>query len=122
MNKQTVEGKFDQVVGKVKEKVGDATGNQNLANSGVADQVKGAAKETWGNTKDAARDIADQNRAEAHRTADETRHNVSDSVQHAKDVVKEKSTKSATRNVVQHKPFGHSLEVKASRQTGGFFF
>ncbi len=39
-------GKFDQTVGKAKEKLGDAVGNQKLANQGVADQVKGAAKET----------------------------------------------------------------------------
>ena len=56
MDKDQVSGKFDQAVGKAKEKVGDAVGNQKLANQGVADQVKGAAKETWGNVKDAARD------------------------------------------------------------------
>src|SRR6202021_3346243 len=54
MNTQKVEGKFDQVAGKIKQSVGEAVGNQKLANSGVADQVKGAAKETWGNAKDAA--------------------------------------------------------------------
>ena len=36
--------------------MGETLGNQKLANQGVADQVKGAAKETWGNVKDAARD------------------------------------------------------------------
>jgi uncharacterized protein YjbJ (UPF0337 family) len=54
MNKDTVEGKFDQVSGAVKQKAGEVFGNQKMANSGVADQVKGAAKETWGNAKDAA--------------------------------------------------------------------
>ncbi|MHB8388965.1 MAG: CsbD family protein, partial [Acidobacteriaceae bacterium] len=54
MNKDQVEGKTDQVAGKIKQKVGEAVGNDNLANRGVADQVKGAAKETWGNVKDAA--------------------------------------------------------------------
>ena len=47
MDKDQVAGKFDQTVGKAKEKLGDAVGNQKLANQGVADQVKGAAKETW---------------------------------------------------------------------------
>ena len=55
MDKDQVAGKFDQTVGKAKEKLGEAVGNQKLANQGVADQVKGAAKETWGNAKDAAR-------------------------------------------------------------------
>jgi uncharacterized protein YjbJ (UPF0337 family) len=55
MDKDRVSGKFEQGVGKAKEKIGEAVGNQKLANQGVADQVKGAAKETWGNAKDAAR-------------------------------------------------------------------
>ena len=46
MNKDQVSGKVDQAVGKVKQNVGEAVGNQNLANKGVADQVKGAVKET----------------------------------------------------------------------------
>ena len=52
MDKDRVSGKFDQGIGKAKEKIGEAVGNQKLANEGVADQVKGAAKETWGNMKD----------------------------------------------------------------------
>ena len=54
MNKSHVTGSIDQAVGKVKETVGNATGDQELANEGAAQQVKGAAKETWGNVKDAA--------------------------------------------------------------------
>ncbi len=52
MNKETVTGKFDQVAGAIKQKVGEAFKDQSLANSGVAEQVKGAAKETWGKAKD----------------------------------------------------------------------
>ena len=54
MNKEEIGGKAEQVTGKIKEKVGEAIGNQNMANKGVADQVKGAAKETWGKAKDVA--------------------------------------------------------------------
>ena len=54
MDKDQVSGKFDQAVGKIKQAVGDAVGSSKLANQGVADQVKGTAKETWGNAKDAA--------------------------------------------------------------------
>ena len=54
MNRDIAEGKFDQMKGKVKQSVGEAVGNDKLANSGVVDQVKGAARETWGDTKDAA--------------------------------------------------------------------
>ena len=65
MNKEQVSGKFDQVTGKVKETVGEAVGNDRLANQGVADQVKGAAKETWGKVKEVAKDNSDAQRREA---------------------------------------------------------
>lgn len=44
MSNETVSGKFDQLVGKAKQGIGEAVGNQDLANSGAADQVKGNAK------------------------------------------------------------------------------
>jgi uncharacterized protein YjbJ (UPF0337 family) len=55
MNKSHVTGRIDQAVGKIKEAAGNATGNQKLANEGAAQQVAGAAKETWGNVKDSAK-------------------------------------------------------------------
>ena len=69
MNKDQVAGKVDQVAGKVKQGVGEAVGNDNLANRGVADQVKGAAKETWGNVKDAARDVKKKHEEHDDKTA-----------------------------------------------------
>ena len=48
MNKDQVSGKVEQAVGKVKQRVGETVGNEKLANQGVADQAKGAARETWG--------------------------------------------------------------------------
>ncbi len=62
MNKDQVTGKVEQAAGRVKQGVGETLGNQKLANQGVADQVKGAAKETWGNVKDAAAVTADRTR------------------------------------------------------------
>ena len=59
MNRDTASGKFDQMKGKAKQSVGEAVGNDRLANSGTADQVKGAAKEAWGSTKDAVRSATD---------------------------------------------------------------
>ena len=59
MNKETIEGKFDQASGAVKQKVGETFGNQKLANTGAAEQIKGAAKETWGKAKDVAADRRD---------------------------------------------------------------
>ena len=65
MNTDKVEGKFDQVAGKIKQGVGETIGNQKLANAGAAEQVKGAAKETWGHAKDAANAVNTDTQAKA---------------------------------------------------------
>ena len=57
VNKDQVSGKVEQTVGKAKQSVGEALGNDKLANQGVVDQAKGAAKETWGNAKDTAKQV-----------------------------------------------------------------
>jgi len=101
MNKETVEGKFDQAAGTVKQKVGEAIGNEKLANSGVADQIKGAAKETWGKAKDVASTTASNATADATpdketltQRAEEIAHNMRErltqAAQHAKDTINEK--------------------------------
>ena len=73
MNKDQVTGKVEQAAGRVKQGVGETLGNQKLANQGVADQVKGAAKETWGNVKDAAAVTADRHQKEAEHKANDAR-------------------------------------------------
>jgi uncharacterized protein YjbJ (UPF0337 family) len=90
MNKEQVSGKFDQVTGKVKETVGEAVGNDRLANQGVADQVKGAAKETWGKVKEVAKDNSDAQRREAEHSGTDTRQNISQKVQNVKERINEK--------------------------------
>ena len=72
MSTDTVSGKFDQLVGKAKQGIGETTGDQELANSGAADQVKGNAKEAWGNVKDAASDVHDNAQAHANARTAET--------------------------------------------------
>ena len=57
MNESNVTGKLDQLAGKVKQSIGETTGDQELANSGAAQQVKGNAKEAWGDVKDTAHDV-----------------------------------------------------------------
>jgi uncharacterized protein YjbJ (UPF0337 family) len=83
MNTDQVKGKAEQVVGKIKQGTGEAVGNDRLANSGVADQVKGAARETWGNVKDVAQ-------SEHKHDADRARDQVSNKVQDMKERVNEK--------------------------------
>lgn len=90
MNKEIVEGKFDQVAGAIKQKTGEALDDQSLANAGVAEQVKGAAKESWGNAKD----VAEHRRtsAEADRTdhADNARDRIVDAAQNVKNNINAK--------------------------------
>ena len=74
----------------MKQKVGEAVGNQGMANQGVADQVKGAAKETWGNVKDDAHQTADRQRHEKERDANDARDRFSNTVQNMKDRVNER--------------------------------
>ena len=83
MNNDTVKGKFEQIAGKVKESFGEATGDQSAANAGAAEQVKGHAREAWGNTKDAVSDVTDSKRhdadldaARAKETSEDTAHDV----------------------------------------------
>jgi len=89
MNKDQVAGKADQVAGKVKQGVGEAVGNENLANRGVADQVKGAARETWGNVKDAADKSREQQAHDARenisRNVEDTKNRMNDKI----DAIKE---------------------------------
>ena len=101
MNQEKVEGKFDQVVGKVKQTVGEAVGNQKLADSGAADEVKGAAKEAWGNVKDTASDVRDTASAgtdvkeeslkqRADHAAHEAREKITSGAQNMKNKINEK--------------------------------
>lgn len=90
MDKDQISGKFDQAVGKAKTKLGDAMGNDKLANQGVAEQVKGAAKETWGNVKDAARTAHDRHMAETEDSASAKREGITDKVAEMKKKANEK--------------------------------
>ena len=109
MNKETLEGKFDQVSGAVKQKVGETFNDQSLANSGVAEQIKGAAKETWGKTKDvvnerkadasyrAETDTSDA-RLRIQNSPDDLRDKIVNKVQDMKESVEEKLEDLRDRN------------------------
>lgn len=90
MDKDRVSGKMDQGIGKAKETIGEAVGNQKLANQGVADQIKGAAKETWGNAKDAARTTHDRHMAEAEDSANANREHITSKIAEMKKKVNAK--------------------------------
>jgi uncharacterized protein YjbJ (UPF0337 family) len=101
MNTEKVQGKFDQVAGKIKQGVGEAVGNQKLANAGAAEQIKGVAKETWGNAKDTAAVVHDDNATKvaaqrddlkyrAETSAHNLREKIVDTAHNAKDKVNQK--------------------------------
>jgi uncharacterized protein YjbJ (UPF0337 family) len=55
MDKDRIEGKGKDVVGKAKEKIGKTTGDRKTERSGKADQVEGKIQKGYGEAKDAAR-------------------------------------------------------------------
>jgi uncharacterized protein YjbJ (UPF0337 family) len=87
MNTEKVEGKFDQVAGKIKQGVGEAIGNQKLANAGAAEQIKGVAKETWGNAKDTADVVHEDNRAKARAEGEDLKYRAEDSAHNLREKI-----------------------------------
>jgi uncharacterized protein YjbJ (UPF0337 family) len=59
MDKDRIEGKMDDIKGRVKRQVGEWTGDENTQAEGAADQAKGKVQNAFGKAKDAVRDAAD---------------------------------------------------------------
>lgn len=63
-NKDEVQGKTDQLKGKVKESVGNATNDEHLRDEGAADQAAGNVEEAFGKSRrkvgDAIKDVGDK--------------------------------------------------------------
>ena len=58
-NNDQVEGKWEQVKGTVKEKVGEVTGDGSLEAEGEVQQAEGETQETWGKYKSGVGDAVD---------------------------------------------------------------
>lgn len=58
-NKDEVEGKVENIGGKIKEGIGNLTGDRQLETEGEADQAEGATQETWGKLKRGVGDAID---------------------------------------------------------------
>ncbi len=58
-NKDEAEGKWEQVKGTVKDKVGEVTGNESLEAEGEAQNAAGEGQETWGKVKRGVSDTVD---------------------------------------------------------------
>ena len=97
VNKDQVSAKVEQAIGSVMQSVGEVW-NEKLANQGVADQAKGATKETWGNAKDGVKEVQQSHKDGAADKAHETRNKITQSVQDAKEKVNEKIDKIKERH------------------------
>jgi uncharacterized protein YjbJ (UPF0337 family) len=58
-NKDEVKGKWEQAKGWVKDKAGEATGNERLEAEGEAQNAAGHTQETWGKVKGGFGDAVD---------------------------------------------------------------
>ncbi|HEV2960668.1 MAG TPA: CsbD family protein [Candidatus Angelobacter sp.] len=59
MDKDRIEGKLEDVGGRVERQVGEWTGDKKLESEGAAHQVKGKIQHAVGKAKDKLRDVAD---------------------------------------------------------------
>ena len=60
MNDQRMEGTVNDAKGKVKEGVGDVTGDERLQNEGQADQLQGKIQKGIGDVQDKLQDAGDR--------------------------------------------------------------
>lgn len=57
MNQEHIKGTTEEIKGKVKEGLGNLTGNERLKQEGQVDQIKGQVHKVVGDVKDAGRDV-----------------------------------------------------------------
>ncbi len=67
MDKDRVEGKWEDIKGRVKRQVGEWTGDEQAQSEGATDQVKGKIQNAWGKVKDAGRDVLDRGKEDVDR-------------------------------------------------------
>ncbi|RRA49179.1 CsbD family protein [Acidipila sp. EB88] len=63
MNDDKVKGVLQKIGGRVEEAAGTLVGDHNLKEAGQEDQIKGSAREAWGNVKDAGNALIDKAKA-----------------------------------------------------------
>ncbi len=60
MNDDKIKGVLQKIGGHVEESAGALVGDKNLKDAGEEDQIKGSAREAWGNVKDAGNTLVDK--------------------------------------------------------------
>ena len=71
INKDEIKGKFEQGKGKIKDKVGEMTGNRRLEAEGEAEHAKGETRESWGKFKRGVSNAVDSVGDAINNTADD---------------------------------------------------
>ncbi len=64
MDNDRIKGKMDEVGGKIKEKVGEMTGDRSTQAEGIGQKIKGKVQNTFGKAKDEVRAENDLDREE----------------------------------------------------------
>ena len=60
MNKDKIEGKGEEIKGRVKRQVGEWTGDGSAQVEGAGDEIKGKVQHAWGEVKDGVKDVKDE--------------------------------------------------------------
>ncbi len=63
MNDDKAKGVLQKIGGHIEEAAGALVGDENLKTAGKEDQLKGSAREAWGNVKDAGNALIDRAKA-----------------------------------------------------------
>jgi uncharacterized protein YjbJ (UPF0337 family) len=85
----TVKGKFDEVVGNVKQGFGEAVGSEKIANEGTGQQVKGHAEQAWGAVKEGFTDKAHDEKPVAEAHAHDVREKITSTAQNVKESIQD---------------------------------
>lgn len=85
----TLKGKLNEVVGHIKQGIGEAVGNEKLANEGAAERLKGDAQQAWGSVKEGIHDASNERTASAETDAHTARETLADKAHNAKEHISE---------------------------------
>jgi len=85
----TVKGKYNEVAGRVKQATGEAFNDQEMANAGAAQQVKGHAQQAWGSVQQSAQDMKEREQPRAQQTAHDIREKVVSTAQNVKERIQD---------------------------------
>ena len=72
MNEDNVKGSLQKIGGRIEEAAGALAGDHDLKDAGREDQLKGTAREAWGNVKDAGNALIDRARATKYKAEEKS--------------------------------------------------